>query len=73
MILTSTVCLFCMELHEVQEVTEVSQTTIQGINVSYESTYYECTNTLLEDNRFVTAKMMDENLLNARNSYKKCM
>ena len=43
----------------------------EGEEVNYVETYYLCPNSDEDENEFVTGKMMNDNLLNARNEYRK--
>ncbi len=64
-------CPICDEFHEVEERTRIVETIIKGELISYEETYLLCCNSDEDENEFVTGKMENENLLNARNAYRK--
>lgn len=64
-------CPLCDKTHEIEERTRVTKTIIKGEEVNYEETYYFCLNSDEDENEFTTAKMENENLLNARNEYRK--
>lgn len=64
-------CPLCDKAHEIEERTRVTKTIIKGEEVNYEETYYFCLNSDEDENEFTTAKMENENLLNARNEYRK--
>lgn len=62
-------CPMCDETHLVEKRTRTSKVNIKGETVEYLETYYKCT----EDEEsyvFIPAKLMDENLLAARNAYR---
>lgn len=64
-------CPLCDKVHEVEERTRIAKTIIKGEEVNYEETYYFCQNSDEDENEFVTGKMDNDNLLNARNAYRK--
>jgi putative zinc finger/helix-turn-helix YgiT family protein len=64
-------CPLCDKVHEIEERKRVARTIIKGEEVNYEETYYFCLNSDEDENEFSTAKMENENLLNARNEYRK--
>jgi len=64
-------CPLCDKIHEIEERTRIAKTIIKGEEVNYEETYYFCLNSDEDENEFVTGKMENENLLNARNEYRK--
>ena len=64
-------CPICDKVHEVEERTRITELIIKGEEVNYVETYYLCPNSDEDDNEFVTGKMMNDNLLNARNEYRK--
>ncbi|WP_010199947.1 hypothetical protein [Bacillus sp. m3-13] len=59
---------FCDQYHEVEVYNEESQSVIEGNIVTHEETYYFCPN---ENEEFIPAKVMYENLLSAREAYRK--
>jgi len=63
-------CSLCDKEHEIEERKRLSNITIKGENVEYEESYYLCKNSDEDENEFVTAKMNDINLMNARNAYR---
>ena len=64
-------CPLCDKEHEVEERERLSSINIKGECVKYKEVYFECKETNEEENEFVSAKMMDENLLRARDVYRK--
>lgn len=64
-------CPLCDKVHEIEERTHIAKTIIKGEEVNYEETYYFCQNSDEDENEFVTGKMENDNLLNARNAYRK--
>ena len=64
-------CPLCDKIHEIEERTRIAKTIIKGEEVNYEETYYFCLNSDEDENEFVTGKMENENLLNARNAYRR--
>ena len=61
----------CDKVHEIEERTRITELIIKGEEVNYVETYYLCPNSDEDENEFVTGKMMNDNLLNARNEYRK--
>ena len=64
-------CPICDKVHKVERRKRIANVLIKNEEIQYEEIYYKCTNVDDEENEFVTAKQMDENLLNARNEYRK--
>ena len=64
-------CPLCDKVHEIEQRIRVAKTIIKGEEVNYEENYYFCQNSEEDENEFSTAKMENENLLNARNEYRK--
>ena len=65
-------CPICGKEHEVEKRKRISQIKIKDSMVSYDEVYYRCTNISDdEDNEFVSAGMMDRNLLEAKDIYRK--
>ena len=64
-------CPLCDKVHEVEERARIAKIIIKGEEVNYEETYYFCQNSDEDENKFVTGKMENDNLLNARNAYRK--
>lgn len=63
-------CPLCDRVHDVEERVRIASTIIKGEEVEYEETYYFCRNCDDDENEFVTGKMENENLLNARNAFR---
>lgn len=63
-------CPICDKNHEIEERKRIAYTTIKDDKVAYEETYYFCKNGKEDECEFVTGKMMNTNLLNARNQYR---
>lgn len=64
-------CPMCNQTHEVEERKRMARTIIKGEDVEYEETYYFCQYSEEDENEFASGKMENENLLNARNAYRK--
>lgn len=64
-------CPLCDKSHAIEERMRIAKTIIKGEEVSYEERYYLCSNSHEDENEFATGKMESENLLNARNAYRK--
>ena len=64
-------CPICDKVHEIEERTRITELIIKGEEVNYVETYYLCPNSDEDENEFVTGKVMNDNLLNARNEYRK--
>lgn len=64
-------CPLCDKVHEIEVRTRIAKTIIKGEEVNYEETYYFCLNSDEDENEFATGKMENDNLLNARNAYRK--
>lgn len=63
-------CPLCDKVHEIEERTRIAKTIIKGEEVNYKETYYLCRDSDEDENEFVTGKMENANLLNARNVYR---
>lgn len=63
-------CPFCEKEHEIEFRIDQSEIELKGQNVIYDNEYYYCPLHPEESEGFVTAKMMDDNLLRARNAYR---
>jgi len=61
-------CPFCEEEHDVQIKKRMAKANFKGVIIEYEQIVYYCS---IEEDEFVPAKIMDENLLRARDSYRK--
>ena len=66
-----TECPLCDKIHEIEERKRFTTTTIKDDEVEYEERYYFCSNCNEDENEFESLKMTSENLLNARNAYRK--
>lgn len=64
-------CPCCGQTHAIDIMTRTTQGLVKDEVVDYEETYYFCNNSDHEENEFVSAKMMDINLLNARDAYRR--
>ncbi|MDD6069700.1 MAG: DUF4065 domain-containing protein [Clostridiales bacterium] len=64
-------CPLCDKVHEIEERTRVVNTIIKGENVNYIEKYYFCSYSNEDENEFVTGRMENDNLLNARNEYRR--
>lgn len=60
-------CPFCNEIHEVQIRKRETQALVKDEVVEYDEVYYQCD---IQDEEFVPAKILDDNLLKARDSYR---
>lgn len=63
-------CPICNQDHELEKRKRITQALVKGVAVDYEHIYFRCTLSDEEENEFVSAGMMDENLLRARDSYR---
>ena len=61
-------CPFCDECHIIQIRKRFTKVLIKNEAVDYEQIYYYCS---IEDEEFMPSKIMDENLLKARDEYRK--
>ena len=61
-------CPFCDEQHAIQIRKRLTQAIVKNEPVEYEQVYYYCP---IEDEEFVPGKIADENLLKARDEYRK--
>lgn len=64
-------CPLCGKTHEVEVITKESIVTIKNEKIVYPKTMYICHNSDDEENVFIPAKVMDDNLLKARDAYRK--
>ncbi|NLM27581.1 MAG: DUF4065 domain-containing protein [Clostridiaceae bacterium] len=64
-------CPFCEKDHMLEKRKRVTQGIVKGEIVDYEEFFYLCPITNEEENEFVPAALMDENLLRARDAYRK--
>lgn len=63
-------CPLCDKTHEIEERKRLATTIIKGDKVTYEESFFVCVNMDEEENEFETGSMANENLINARNSYR---
>mgnify|MGYP000902489745 FL=1 len=63
-------CPFCDRNHQIEERKRYTKSLVKDEAVEYEELYCRCPLTDEEENEFVPAKVMDENLLRARDSYR---
>src|SRR5690554_232861 len=63
-------CPICGKTHLVEKKKRLTQALLKGEAVDYEQIYYSCNRCGKEDNEFVPAEIMDENLLRARDAYR---
>lgn len=64
-------CPLCDKIHEIEERTRIARTIIKGEEVDYEENYFFCPNSDEDENEFATGGMENDNLMNARNAYRK--
>lgn len=64
-------CPICDKVHEVEERRRQTVITIKGEEVTYEERFYYCAYAEEEEAEFESARMSNENLLNARNAYRR--
>ncbi len=64
-------CPICNKIHLLEQRTRLTQSIVKDEVVDYEDVYFLCTLSNEEENEFVPAGIMDENLLRARDSYRK--
>lgn len=64
-------CPICNQTHMVEKLIRTTQALIKGEVVTFDEIYFFCSQSSVEDEcEFVTAGILDENLLNARNAYR---
>ncbi len=63
-------CPFCNKAHSLEQRRRLSQAIVKDETVDYEEIYFLCPLSDEEENEFVPASLMDENLLRARNFYR---
>lgn len=66
-------CPICDKVHTIELKKRYSQAVVKEETVDYEETYYSCPLSDDEENEYVSAALMDENLLRARDSYRRKM
>lgn len=64
-------CPICNKIHQLERRKRISQGIVKDETIDYEEIYFLCTETTEEENEFVSASLMDENLLRARDAYRK--
>lgn len=64
-------CEMCGKEHLVEIIKQTSEVYIKDELVEYEETVYFCSNCDEDEAYFIPAKIMNENLMNARNAYRK--
>lgn len=64
-------CPFCEKEHLLEKRTRKNKVKIKEDLIEYDEVYLLCPETDEEENEFVTAKMMDENLIKARDNYRR--
>lgn len=64
-------CPICDKVHEVEERRRQTMITLKGEEVTYEERFYYCAYADEEEAEFESARMSNENLLNARNAYRR--
>lgn len=64
-------CPFCDKEHLLEKRMRKSIVTVKNEPTEYDEIYFLCPETDEEENEFVSAKLMDENLLRARDNYRK--
>ncbi|PTQ85949.1 putative zinc finger/helix-turn-helix YgiT family protein [Trichococcus patagoniensis] len=63
-------CPVCGEIHNVEKRKRMTQGIVKGEVVDFEEVFFLCPITGEEENEFVSARVMDENLLRARDAYR---
>lgn len=63
-------CPLCDQSHEVEERKRLAKAQIKGETIEYEERYFACSNVDEAENEFIPSKVMDLNLLHARNAYR---
>ncbi|MDD2402663.1 MAG: DUF4065 domain-containing protein [Clostridia bacterium] len=63
-------CPICNKVHSLEMRKRLTQGLVKGEVVDYEEVYYLCPLSNEEENKFVPAGLMDENLLRARDAYR---
>lgn len=64
-------CPICDKEHDVEKRKRKSKIEVKDLIVEYDEIYFRCTETQDEENEFVTSEMMDNNLLNAKDNYRR--
>ncbi|MBQ9608999.1 MAG: DUF4065 domain-containing protein [Lachnospiraceae bacterium] len=63
-------CPLCDKIHIVEKRTRISKTIVKGEEVEYEEIYFYCANSADDECEFVSGRVQNDNLLNARNAYR---
>lgn len=63
-------CPICNKVHELEIKSRETKGLIKVEVIEYEENFFECPDTESEENEFVSASMMDENLLRAKDAYR---
>ncbi len=63
-------CPLCNKVHSLEERKRITQSIVKDVIVDYEQVYYCCPLSDEDENEFIPAGVMDENLLKARNAYR---
>lgn len=63
-------CPICNKIHSLEVRKRLTEGIVKGEIVEYEEIYYLCSLSNEEENEFVPAGIMDENLLRAREAYR---
>lgn len=63
-------CPICNKEHFVEKRKRTNKIKIKDKVIEYEEIYLQCTQTNEEENEYVNAEIMDENLQNARDAYR---
>lgn len=63
-------CPLCDQVHDVEERARLAKAQIKGESIEYEERYFICSNVDEDENEFIPSKVMDLNLLQARNAYR---
>ena len=64
-------CPICNKIHLVEKRKRINKTKIKDEIIEYEEVYLLCPETNEEENKYANAELMDINLLNARDAYRK--
>jgi putative zinc finger/helix-turn-helix YgiT family protein len=64
-------CPICNKTHSLEQRKRLTQSIVKDETIDYEEVYYLCTISGEEENEFVPAGLMDENLLRARDAYRR--
>ena len=64
-------CPICGETHNVEIITKESTVIVKGEKTVYPKTIYVCHNTDEDENVFIPAKVMDDNIRKAQDAYRK--